>query len=660
MAVGALAIVAGIGLFLKLAYDQGWLGRIPPVAKIGVGLAFGAALIGLGELALRRWGRLASAGLSAAGVGAVYASIFAAYGSYALLGSGSAFVLLAAAAGLGVGIGVRARLRSVAILSVLGGYLVPFLLHEADGPPAVMPGYLFSLLLVGLGLSVRDRLFAPLRGVVWWGTLLLGGAWALASAGDHPLLVTGFAVAVWLAMHAELFLTARREPVSADAGEPGSPAASSPGPRLSWHDSIPLATSVSTTAWSVLLAWAAFEEGRALPAWLAPAGWGVAALVAAQVLAGHLRILVDAPRNGPERLGAVLLAQTGALLIVAAALALIGPAQAASWLAMGLGAVVAGRWIRSRGLDVYGLVVLALGTAQVLFVEAWRWHAGGRTIAGLHLTWWTLLAGCAGGCWIAAALLLRDGRGWRRAAAGCGSVGGAVLLAALWSDAGEPASIGVAWGVLGAVFCLTHARTPRLGLDLPGVLGFLAAAAAWGWAFVPDWMDSAAPGALHPGLGAAAAIVAAMAASAALAPRIGGGRVWTVRFTGPVLATLATLLALTATSLEVARVAGMSTSDPTARAAAVSVWWALFAAGLLAVGAVRRRALVRYAGLGLLGIAAAKAVVFDLAAVGPVWRTVSVLGVGVLMLGVAVMYARTRRGRGEPEPAASPGASAEG
>ena len=57
----------------------------------------------------------------------------------------------------------------------------------------------------------------------------------------------------------------------------------------------------------------------------------------------------------------------------------------------------------------------------------------------------------------------------------------------------------------------------------------------------------------------------------------------------------------------------------------------------LVLGAPRLRV---GAGLGLLGVATVKAVVVDLADVPPIWRVASVLCLGLLMLGVAVVYAK--------------------
>ena len=58
------------------------------------------------------------------------------------------------------------------------------------------------------------------------------------------------------------------------------------------------------------------------------------------------------------------------------------------------------------------------------------------------------------------------------------------------------------------------------------------------------------------------------------------------------------------------------------------------------IGFKRNVNILRYTGLGLLALAAVKAVLFDLASVSAVWRAMSFLILGLLMLGVGLVYAR--------------------
>ena len=99
-------------------------------------------------------------------------------------------------------------------------------------------------------------------------------------------------------------------------------------------------------------------------------------------------------------------------------------------------------------------------------------------------------------------------------------------------------------------------------------------------------------------------------------------------------------LLFAATSLEWGRLSRLAFEDVMAQRASISVWWAIFAAALLAMGSVRRWRGCRFAGLGLLAAAGLKAVTFDLVAIDPAWRVVSLIGTGLVMLAVAVGYGR--------------------
>ena len=79
--------------------------------------------------------------------------------------------------------------------------------------------------------------------------------------------------------------------------------------------------------------------------------------------------------------------------------------------------------------------------------------------------------------------------------------------------------------------------------------------------------------------------------------------------------------------------------DPgTAKQVAVSVLWGLLGLGGVIVGFAKRVRPVRYAALGLLGVTLVKILFVDLAQVRPVYRILSFLAVGGLLLCVSFVY----------------------
>ena len=74
--------------------------------------------------------------------------------------------------------------------------------------------------------------------------------------------------------------------------------------------------------------------------------------------------------------------------------------------------------------------------------------------------------------------------------------------------------------------------------------------------------------------------------------------------------------------------------------AALSVFWGLYAIGLVIAGFVRDVPVIRHIGLGLLGVTLLKFLVIDLSRAATIWRVLSTLGVGLLMVATSMLYVR--------------------
>ena len=78
----------------------------------------------------------------------------------------------------------------------------------------------------------------------------------------------------------------------------------------------------------------------------------------------------------------------------------------------------------------------------------------------------------------------------------------------------------------------------------------------------------------------------------------------------------------------------------------LSILWTLLAAAALGWGFIRSRPPVRYAALALLGLTVFKVFLVDLAAVRTAYRILSFLVLGVVLLGVSLLYQKARRPAG--------------
>ena len=89
--VGALALIVGTAFFLKLAFDNDWIGE---TERVLLGVVGGLALIGAGEYWRRRYA-IYSQALAGGGVAILYVSVFAAYSFYDLIATYPAIGVLA-------------------------------------------------------------------------------------------------------------------------------------------------------------------------------------------------------------------------------------------------------------------------------------------------------------------------------------------------------------------------------------------------------------------------------------------------------------------------------------------------------------------------------------------------------------------------------------
>lgn len=210
--LGALILVIGAGLGLKFAYDQGWLGGLPPAARLAIWALASLGLVGLGELALRRVSRLASVGPFAAGLGSLFLVAYAGYGYFDLYSPGTAFALTCVAAVLGAFISARADLLSIALLTLLGAHLAPVVLGGDSGLSGFVT-YLVSLQVVALMLAGRGGGASQRWWTLRWLSLAAAAGWAFqiqTTVDGVPVALVVYALLTAALAHGELVVSGLR------------------------------------------------------------------------------------------------------------------------------------------------------------------------------------------------------------------------------------------------------------------------------------------------------------------------------------------------------------------------------------------------------------------------------------------------------------------
>lgn len=457
--VGAIAVIIGIGLFIKFAYDEGWLRFVSLSTRCALAGAFGFVLLGLGEAALRRISRNASVGLFGAGLGTLYLTALVAFRLEVLGSAGLTLVLLAVTAALGVAIALRAALLSIGVVSIIAGYAAPLLVPGAETFAAALPSYLTMLLGVGLALSAwRPRPFRPLRIVTCAAHAVIATIWLFEAGGAAGLLELTFLSGWWMMVTGEaLYAAIRRQ--------------SSLGNAI---------LSLAATSWYVLFGCVLLNTTAAISGDLAgafTAGVGVLAGAIAFQFGPGLEALRRRPRIAIENLAASLWAQAGALFVIAAGLQFNDHGITLAWLIMGLAAIEIGRRLPSLAADIFGLIVGALGLLRLVSISlAVGIGTKAAQLGGYEISEWGLLA-------LAGAAILHAAA-WRLRAEGARAwpglrVGLALLSALLWMMLTaielRDMSMGAAW-LAGAAVLMALAR---LGMPLKYLeIGVLLIAAA--------------------------------------------------------------------------------------------------------------------------------------------------------------------------------------
>jgi len=189
--VGIVAVLFGVAWFLKIAFDNRWLGA---VGKVCAGVVAGLGLIGWSEWFHRHDYDAFSYSLKAVGAGLLYLSVWAAWSLFHLVGLPVAATAMAAVT---AGIGILAWQRESEILAfyaAVGGYLTPVLLSDSRNHEAELFGYLLILGAASMAL-IAVRPWPRLALGAFAGTAAYGIGWYACYYSDPQFgLTLGFAV----------------------------------------------------------------------------------------------------------------------------------------------------------------------------------------------------------------------------------------------------------------------------------------------------------------------------------------------------------------------------------------------------------------------------------------------------------------------------------
>ncbi|UWZ85331.1 DUF2339 domain-containing protein [Occallatibacter riparius] len=173
--VGILAMLIGVAWFLKLAFDNHWIG---PLGRVLIGLLGGAALIAWSERFHKRGFSIFSYSLKAIGSGTLYLSVWAAFSVYALISGPVAFVAMIAVTGFNGFMSWIQDAELLALYAIAGGLSTPLLVSTGENHEVALFTYLL-ILDVAVLVLVALRPWSRLLFATYTGTCLLVLGWSI-------------------------------------------------------------------------------------------------------------------------------------------------------------------------------------------------------------------------------------------------------------------------------------------------------------------------------------------------------------------------------------------------------------------------------------------------------------------------------------------------
>ncbi len=197
---GAIAVFAALAFFVKYAWDNDWVG---PSGRVLFGLSVSLGLVAAGLRLLGKQYRPLGQGLAGAGFAGLYVSSYGAHGFYNLIPRELAGLFLVGVTACAILLALRLDVRLLAALAWLGAYLTPMLLTTGKDQALSLFAYLL-LLGVGAVLIRKRKPWPETAALAFLGTCALFGGWAISFFRAERFGVAALGLAALMAVFTEV------------------------------------------------------------------------------------------------------------------------------------------------------------------------------------------------------------------------------------------------------------------------------------------------------------------------------------------------------------------------------------------------------------------------------------------------------------------------
>ena len=198
--IGALALIIGMGFFLKYAVDRNWINE---TIRVAIGVLIGGGLLTVAARTHARGLHIFAQGLVGAGISILYLSVYASFNYYHLVPQLAAFALMTGVTALAFANAFRYDSLAVALLAWLGGFLTPFLLSTGEANELGLFTYIALLDAGILLISLRKTAWIVLEPLALCATWLVYQLWFTSTYTSGAFALTlYFIIVFWLLFYA--------------------------------------------------------------------------------------------------------------------------------------------------------------------------------------------------------------------------------------------------------------------------------------------------------------------------------------------------------------------------------------------------------------------------------------------------------------------------
>ncbi|MFD0988728.1 DUF2339 domain-containing protein [Mariniflexile jejuense] len=180
--IGILILVLGISFFVKFAIDKDWINE---PARVGIGVLCGALVMGIAHKLKKNYAAFSSV-LVAGAISIFYFTIAIAFHEYQLFSQTVAFAIMVVITAFATLVSVSYNRQELAVLSLIGGFAVPFMLSTGEGNYIVLFTYI-AILNVGILAISYFKKWKIVTVLAFAFTSLLYGSWLGIELWDKKL-----------------------------------------------------------------------------------------------------------------------------------------------------------------------------------------------------------------------------------------------------------------------------------------------------------------------------------------------------------------------------------------------------------------------------------------------------------------------------------------